>query len=62
VKNFNWDRTWFGAELVGLVLGVLDFFKVVHVLFAAQAVIAIGFGFLLVHATHQIETAEAVAS
>ena len=62
VRNFNWDRTWFGAELVGLVLGVLDFFKVVHVLFAAQAVIAIGFGFLLVHATHQIETAEAVAS
>jgi hypothetical protein len=55
MRRSRWDRTLLGVECVGLALGIIDFFNVGHVLFAAQAVIAVGFGFLLARGTHLIE-------
>ncbi|MFZ1062448.1 MAG: hypothetical protein WAN30_03150 [Acidimicrobiales bacterium] len=57
----RWDLVLIGVEFVGLVLGVVDLFNVAHVLFASQAVIALGFGFLLVRGTHQFERGAALA-
>ncbi|MGA2433313.1 MAG: hypothetical protein ABSG09_07620 [Acidimicrobiales bacterium] len=55
VNTSVWDRILVGVELAGLVLGVIDLLNVAHVLFASQAVIAVGFGFLLARGTHYIE-------
>jgi hypothetical protein len=51
----GWDRAWLGIEAAGVVLGVIDIIDIAHVLFAAQAVVALGFGFLLARGTHHIE-------
>lgn len=58
MRRSGWNRALVGVEVVGVVLGVIDIVNVAHVLFAAQAVIAIGFGFLLVRGTHEIESQE----
>ena len=41
---------WLGVLSVGFVLAVIDYFKVLHVLFTAQALTGVGFGVLVVHA------------
>jgi hypothetical protein len=51
-----WNRVLLGVEFAGLALGVIDLLGFAHVLFASQAVIALGFGFLLVRGTHQLES------
>ena len=58
LNGSGWNQTLLGVEAVGLVLAVVDIVNVAHVLFASQAVIAIGFGFLLVRGTHHIEREE----
>jgi hypothetical protein len=58
MRESIWDRAFLGLELVGLALGVIDLLNVAHVLFASQAVIALGFGFLLVRGTHRITNGE----
>ncbi len=46
-----WSQTvWFGVLSVGFVLAVIDYFKVLHVLFTAQTLTGVGFGVLVVHA------------
>ncbi len=48
-------RWWLGAELAGLVLGVIDFAAILHILFLAQLVTGVSFGVLLVSATRRVE-------
>lgn len=44
------EAAWLGVLSVGLSLAVIDFFKLLHVLFTAQTFIGMGFGVLVVHA------------
>jgi hypothetical protein len=61
-KKTGWDRALIGLEFAGLTLGVIDVLNVAHVLFASQAVIATGFGFLVVRGTHEIENQQNLTS
>ncbi len=54
IRPSTWDHALLGVEFIGLVLGVIDLFNVAHVLFASQATIAFGFGFLLVRGVHYV--------
>jgi hypothetical protein len=47
------DTAWLGIQIVGFVLALIDFFKVLHVLFLAQVLAGVGFGFLVVHAVRR---------
>jgi hypothetical protein len=44
----SWSRGLLGIELLGFALGAIDYFDVLHVLFLAQLIIAVPFGFMLV--------------
>jgi hypothetical protein len=52
------DSLWFSRliviELVGLVLGVIDFSNLLHVLFVAQVVTGVGFGFIVVQSVSRL--------
>jgi len=47
------DAVWLGIQIAGFILGLIDFFKVLHVLFLAQVFTGVGFGFLVVHAVRE---------
>ncbi len=47
-------RSYLALEIAGVILGVIDIVNVAHVLFAAQATVAFGFGLLLVRGTRRI--------
>lgn len=47
------DTVWLAIQIAGFVLALVDFFKVLHVLFLAQALAGLGFGFLIVHAVRR---------
>jgi hypothetical protein len=53
VKGSAWDRFFLFVVLLGLAMGVIDFLNVAHILFASEATIALGFGFVLVHTVHR---------
>ena len=50
----RWDRFFLGLEFLGLVIGVIDFLKIAHVLFASEATLAFAFGFLIVRGVHAL--------
>jgi len=50
-------RAYLTLEIAGVILGVIDIVNAAHVLFAAQATVAFGFGLLLVRGTHGILSA-----
>jgi hypothetical protein len=57
MRRTHWDRFFFCLEFLGLVIGVIDFLKVAHVLFASEATLAFAFGFLIVRGVHSLTTA-----
>jgi len=44
------NAVWLGVLSMGFVFAVIDYFKVLHVLFTAQTLTGVGFGVLVVHA------------
>lgn len=50
LRGVGWDALLLTVEFVGLALAVIDYVKLLHVLFLAQVLTAGAFGFLLVHA------------
>jgi hypothetical protein len=53
LRSTPMDTVWLCVQLAGFALAVIDYFNVLHVLFLAQAMTAVGFGFLLVHAVRR---------
>jgi hypothetical protein len=54
VKESLVARVYLGIEIAGVILGIIDIVNAAHVLFAAQATVAFGFGLLLVRGTRRI--------
>jgi hypothetical protein len=49
------NRAWLGAQMLGLVLGAVDFAALLHILFLAQLFTGVSFGVLLVRGSRAIE-------
>ena len=53
LRSSRSDAAWLALQLTGFVLALIDFFNVLHVLFLAQLLTGVGFGFLVVHAVRR---------
>jgi hypothetical protein len=53
LRSTSRDTVWLCVQLAGFALAVIDYFNVLHVLFLAQAMTAVGFGFLLARAVRR---------
>jgi hypothetical protein len=49
---------WFGVQLTGFVLGVIDYVSAAHVLFTSQAMASLGFGVLIVNTVRQVSRSQ----
>ena len=53
LRSSRSDAAWLALQLTGFVLALIDFFNGLHVLFLAQLLTGVGFGFLAVHAVRR---------
>ena len=53
LRSSRSDSVWLAIQVAGFVLALIDFFNVLHVLFLAQLLTGVGFGFLVVHAVRR---------
>jgi len=53
LRSSRSDSVWLAIQVAGFALALIDFFNVLHVLFLAQLLTGVGFGFLVVHAVRR---------
>jgi len=53
LRSSRSDSVWLAVQVAGFLLALIDFFNVLHVLFLAQLLTGVGFGFLVVHAVRR---------
>ena len=62
LKGSKWRRVLLTTVLAGLTLGVVDFVGLLHVLFLAQVLTGVGFGFLLVQSVSRLDQLAVVSA
>jgi ABC-type uncharacterized transport system permease subunit len=53
LRSSRSDSVWLAIQVAGFALALIDFFNLLHVLFLAQWLTGVGFGFLVVHAVRR---------